>query len=109
MQIELRVMDLLISRLCHDLISPAGAIVNGIELVEEFGEDDMADEDMTGEAMSLVGRSARQLSAKLSLFRVAFGSGDLFNPCKVLPTGRGCGAGHDAEIRRFIATPGVYA
>ncbi|WP_086466018.1 histidine phosphotransferase family protein [Oceanibaculum nanhaiense] len=69
MQIELRVMDLLISRLCHDLISPAGAIVNGIELVEEFGEDDMADE-----AMSLVGRSARQLSAKLSLFRVAFGS-----------------------------------
>ena len=74
MQIELRVMDLLISRLCHDLISPAGAIVNGIELVEEFGEDDMAGEDMTGEAMSLVGRSARQLSAKLSLFRVAFGS-----------------------------------
>ncbi|MEQ8295803.1 histidine phosphotransferase family protein [Oceanibaculum nanhaiense] len=74
MQIELRVMDLLISRLCHDLISPAGAIVNGIELVEEFGEDGMAGEDMTAEAMSLVGRSARQLSAKLSLFRVAFGS-----------------------------------
>lgn len=69
MQIELRVMDLLISRLCHDLISPAGAIVNGIELVEDFGEDDMADE-----AMILVGRSAHQLSAKLSLFRVAFGS-----------------------------------
>jgi histidine phosphotransferase ChpT len=69
MQIELRVMELLISRLCHDLISPAGAIVNGIELVEDFGGDDMADE-----AMALVGRSARQLSAKLSLFRVAFGS-----------------------------------
>lgn len=69
MQIELRVMDLVISRLCHDLISPAGAIVNGIELVEEFGGDDMADE-----AMSLVARSARQLSARLSLFRTAFGS-----------------------------------
>lgn len=79
MQIESRVMDLLISRLCHDLISPAGAIVNGIELVEEFGGEDMAGDDlsgddMTGEAMALVGRSARQLSAKLSLFRVAFGS-----------------------------------
>ena len=79
MQIESRVMDLLISRLCHDLISPAGAIVNGIELVEEFGGDDMAGDDlggddMTGEAMALVGRSARQLSARLSLFRVAFGS-----------------------------------
>lgn len=73
MQIELRVMDLLFSRLCHDLISPAGAIVNGIELVEEFGGD-MTGDDMTGEAMALVGRSARQLSAKLSLFRVAFGS-----------------------------------
>ncbi|MCH2395926.1 histidine phosphotransferase family protein [Oceanibaculum sp.] len=79
MQIESRVMDLLISRLCHDLISPAGAIVNGIELVEEFGGEDMAGndmtgDDMTGEAMALVGRSARQLSAKLSLFRVTFGS-----------------------------------
>ena len=47
--------------------------------------------------------------AAMELVRVAFGSGDLFNPCKVLPTGRGCGAGHEAEIRRFIATPGVYA
>jgi histidine phosphotransferase ChpT len=74
MQIEMRVMDLLISRLCHDLISPAGAIVNGIELVEEFGDDGGDEDDMTGEAMALVGRSARQLSAKLSLFRIAFGS-----------------------------------
>lgn len=72
MQIELRAMDLLISRLCHDLISPAGAIVNGIELVEEFGGE-VTGGDMAGEAMALVARSARQLSARLSLFRVAFG------------------------------------
>ena len=41
--------------------------------------------------------------------RLAFGSGELFNPCKILPTGRGCGQAHASEIRRHLATPGVYA
>jgi glycolate oxidase len=40
--------------------------------------------------------------------RVAFGTGDIFNPCKVLPTGHGCGQAHEAEIRQHLATPGVY-
>ncbi|MBU0726082.1 MAG: hypothetical protein KJ904_13325 [Alphaproteobacteria bacterium] len=68
MHVEIRVMDLLVSRLCHDLISPAGAIVNGLELIEEMGPGEMSDE-----ALELVGRSARQAAARLSLYRIAFG------------------------------------
>jgi glycolate oxidase len=40
--------------------------------------------------------------------RVAFGGDELFNPCKILPTGRGCGQAHAAEIRHHLQTPGVY-
>ncbi len=40
--------------------------------------------------------------------RTAFGTGDRFNPCKVLPTGRGCGHAHAAELLRHLDTPGVY-
>ena len=40
--------------------------------------------------------------------RLAFGTGEHFNPCKVLPTGRGCGTAHAAEVRQHLATPGVY-
>ncbi|HJM75741.1 MAG TPA: FAD-linked oxidase C-terminal domain-containing protein [Dehalococcoidia bacterium] len=45
----------------------------------------------------------------MEAIRVAFGSNDRFNPCKILPTGRGCGQAHEAEIRRHIATLDVYA
>jgi len=40
--------------------------------------------------------------------RTAFGGADHFNPCKVLPTGHGCAAGHAAGFQRALATPGVY-
>ena len=40
--------------------------------------------------------------------RAAWGTGERFNPCKVLPTGHGCGTGHESEYRRHLATPGVY-
>ena len=40
--------------------------------------------------------------------KLAFGSGELFNPCKILPGGHGCAAGHAAEVRQHLATPGVY-
>ncbi|KZD00066.1 histidine phosphotransferase family protein [Oceanibaculum pacificum] len=67
MHVEMRVMDLLMSRLCHDLISPVGAIVNGLELIEEMGDE------LAQDALDLVGRSARQAAAKLSLYRIAYG------------------------------------
>ena len=40
--------------------------------------------------------------------REAFGAGERFNPCKVLPTGHGCASGHAADVRRHLAAPGVY-
>jgi histidine phosphotransferase ChpT len=57
---------LLSSKLCHDLISPVGAINNGLELLEEGG----ADED----AMNLIKNSARTASARLQYARIAYGA-----------------------------------
>ncbi|RLT27064.1 MAG: FAD-binding protein [Chloroflexi bacterium] len=51
--------------------------------------------------------SAADLEAQQRI-RDAWGTGERFNPCKILPTGHGCGAGHEAEIRQHLATPGVY-
>lgn len=64
--VDLTVLHLLCSRLCHDLVGPVGAISNGLELMREFGADD-------DESMELVNGSAAQLSSRLQLFRVAYG------------------------------------
>jgi histidine phosphotransferase ChpT len=66
---DLDLAALLCSRVCHDVISPVGAIANGLEVLED--EDD---EDMKKVAMDLVRRSARQASAKLQFCRIAFGA-----------------------------------
>lgn len=60
---------LLCSRVCHDLISPVGAIVNGLEVMEED-----KDEDTKTFALDLIKKSARQASAKLQFCRLAFGA-----------------------------------
>lgn len=60
---------LLCSRLCHDLISPVGAIANGLEIIAD--EDD---EMMRIEVMKLLSQSAEVTSAKLKFFRLSFGS-----------------------------------
>jgi histidine phosphotransferase ChpT len=60
---------LLCSRVCHDLISPVGAIVNGIEVMEED-----KDEETKTFALDLIKRSAQQASAKLQFCRLAFGA-----------------------------------
>jgi histidine phosphotransferase ChpT len=61
---------LLCSRICHDLISPAGAIVNGLEVLDEGG-----DEETRNFAMDLIRKSARTASARLQFCRIAFGAG----------------------------------
>ncbi|MBL8908313.1 MAG: histidine phosphotransferase [Rhizobiales bacterium] len=66
---DLDLAALLCSRVCHDVISPVGAITNGLELLEV--EDD---ESMREMAMDLVRKSARQASAKLQFCRIAFGA-----------------------------------
>jgi len=63
-----RFTELLCSRLCHDLISPIGAIRNGLELVAE------GDGGLLKDAISLIGLSSRQASARLAYFRLAFGA-----------------------------------
>jgi histidine phosphotransferase ChpT len=60
---------LLCSRLCHDLISPVGAIINGLEVMEED-----KDEETKVFALDLIKRSASQASAKLQFCRLAFGA-----------------------------------
>lgn len=59
----------LASKLCHDFISPAGAIVSGLDLL-----DDPAAKDMRDEAMDLIATSARKLVDQLAFARLAFGA-----------------------------------
>jgi histidine phosphotransferase ChpT len=66
---DLDLAALLCSRVCHDIVSPVGAIANGLEMMDE---DD--DEEMRRLALELVRRSARQASAKLQFCRMAFGA-----------------------------------
>lgn len=66
---DLDLAALLCSRVCHDVISPVGAITNGLELLEV--EDDELMREM---AMDLVKKSAKQASAKLQFCRIAFGA-----------------------------------
>src|SRR5256885_16016927 len=67
--VDLRVLELLSSRLCHELISPVGAINNGIELMDED------DPDFVKEATQLIGNSARTAGRRLDFYRFAYGSG----------------------------------
>ena len=70
--IDLGALDLaalLCSRVCHDAVGPVGAIVNGLELLDE---DDSAE---TRElALDLIRKSSRQASARLQFARIAFGA-----------------------------------
>ncbi len=61
--------SLLCSRLCHDLLSPVGALNNGLELLA-----DETDPDMRARCLDLLGESARASANKLKFFRLAFGA-----------------------------------
>ncbi|SCW49849.1 histidine phosphotransferase ChpT [Sphingobium faniae] len=61
--------SLLCSRLCHDLLSPVGALNNGLELMA-----DETDPDMRQRCLDLLTDSARTSANKLKFFRLAFGS-----------------------------------
>lgn len=63
-----RLIELLCSLICHDLVNPVGAINNGIELVDELGGD------MQEDALGLMRISAREAANKLQYFRAAIGS-----------------------------------
>lgn len=62
------VLELMASRMCHDVISPVGAISNGIELMEELGPDGLED------AKDLIAKSAEQANRRLRVFRYCYGT-----------------------------------
>jgi len=69
MKFDLQILELVCSRLCHDLISPVGAIGNGLELMEEEGDD-----DLMADARRLVQSSTHRASSLLQMYRCAYGN-----------------------------------
>jgi histidine phosphotransferase ChpT len=67
---DLDLAALLCSRVCHDIISPVGAISNGLELMD----DPETDSDMRATALDMVRASAKTATAKLKFCRIAFGA-----------------------------------
>lgn len=70
LQLDMRVVELLSSRLCHDLVSPIGAVNNGLELLEED-----PDPELIEDAVKLARNSAYQASAYVQFYRLAYGRG----------------------------------
>jgi histidine phosphotransferase ChpT len=66
---ELAATQLLMSHLCHEMASSIGAINNGVELMEEFGGNDMAEE-----AIALIADSGKAGAVKLRFYRLAYGT-----------------------------------
>jgi histidine phosphotransferase ChpT len=66
---DLEFAALLVSRVCHDLVSPVGAVINGLEILE-----DERDATMRADAFKLVTSSAEQAAARLQFARIAFGA-----------------------------------
>jgi len=69
MTFDLPILELVCSRLCHDLISPVGAVGNGLELMAEEGDDDLLED-----ARKLVESSTQRASALLQMYRSAYGN-----------------------------------
>ncbi len=68
--VSLHLAELLTSRLCHDLVTPIGAINTGLELFEETPSDHLTESE---EILNLIQHSAQTASARVSFFRIAFG------------------------------------
>jgi histidine phosphotransferase ChpT len=66
---ELELSSLMVSRVCHDLVGPLGAVVNGLEVLED--ERDLA---MREDALKLVAMSANQALSRIQFMRIAFGA-----------------------------------
>jgi histidine phosphotransferase ChpT len=69
MTFDLQILELVCSRLCHDLISPVGAVGNGLELMAEEGDD-----ELLADARRLVESSTQRASSLLQMFRCAYGN-----------------------------------
>ena len=88
--------SLLCSRLCHDLLSPVGALNNGLELLA-----DETDPAMRERCMELLADSARVSASKLKFFRLAFGAAGGFGEMVATDEARGAIQGLIAENKRI--------
>lgn len=82
-----RLAALMASRICHDLVSPVGAIANGLELLELSG--------MSGPELDLIRESVDGASRRLKLFRIAFGAA-------------AAGQIVEAQVLRDVIGPGAF-
>jgi histidine phosphotransferase ChpT len=89
---EIDFASLLCSRLCHDLLSPVGAMNNGIELLA-----DEHDPEMRQRCMDLLAESAKSAADRLKFFRLAFGAAG------------GFGADVDPNDAKLVIEPMVTA
>jgi histidine phosphotransferase ChpT len=95
----------LAARMCHDFISPAGAITSGLDLLEDPSAQDMRDD-----ALALIADSARKLVALLAFGRVAFGasaSAETFDPRELERLTRGIFAHQRAELEWSVEPPSL--
>jgi histidine phosphotransferase ChpT len=95
----------LASKLCHDFISPAGAIVSGLDLL-----DDPSAKDMRDDAMELIAQSARKLVDHLAFARVAYGATSgvaMFDVAELERLSRGVYAHVRAELEWSVAMPSL--
>jgi histidine phosphotransferase ChpT len=93
------------ARMCHDFISPASAIVSGLDLLEDPTAQDMRDD-----AMELIGASARKLSDLLLFTRVAFGaaaSAETFDARELEKLAQGVFGHMRAELDWQVEVPAV--
>ncbi len=97
--------SLLCSRLCHDLLSPVGAMNNGLELLA-----DENDADMREQVIGLLHDSASSSANKLKFFRLAFGAAGGFdsqidaNEAKSAIEGLFCASGK-IELNWMVSAP----
>jgi histidine phosphotransferase ChpT len=82
--LPIHVAELLFSKMSHDLASPAGAVENGLELLEEDAGD------MQAEALKMVRDSAHSVASRLKFYRLSYGT----------PGGISCLG--EAELRRIV-------
>ena len=95
----------LAARLCHDFISPAGAIVSGLDLLE-----DPTAQDMREEAMSMIAASANKLVALIKFDRIAFGGGqgaEVFDTRELLALIQGVFSDMRAKLEWAVEAPGL--
>lgn len=71
MPVDFKVVQLLCSRLCHDLVGPVGAVNTGLELMAETGTG----REGIADALGLVTRSAKVMAQRVSFYRMALGFG----------------------------------